>query len=212
MRKIMAICMVTVVLAVAGAAVATPVYTVDFGVSDVVSTGVTLGNDWGEAEPVPQTSHGNYGGFGSYADNYVSPTTTPTVDYQCRMVWGNQATGDDNQATISFATAINSVTIRHLNGGSNDSFDLYVGDGQTEVLWASYDAAAVTKDYTEQWFESTFTGTAGTELRIICTSPAGTYWSGYGQLGIDRISAVPEPATICLLGLGGLLLRRKKSV
>lgn len=34
---------------------------------------------------------------------------------------------------------------------------------------------------------------------------AGGTWRGY------YISAIPEPATICLLGLGGLLIRRRKS-
>ena len=200
---------ILVCLALSGPSMAT-LYTVEFGDTDTVSAGVTLGNDWGEAEP--STSGGGYGGFGTGADNFVSPTTA-TADHQARMVWGNQATGDDNQATISFATAITSVTIRHLNGGSTDSFDLYVGDGTTEALWASYDATTATKTYPEQWFESTFTGTAGTELRIVCTASAGTYWADYGQLAIDRLSAepIPEPATIAILGLGALFLRKRKA-
>lgn len=211
MERVIVICTIVGVLLMTVPAMAT-LYTVEFGDTDTVSAGVTLGNDWGEAEP--STSGGGYGEFGSGGDNFVSPTTA-TADHQARMVWGSQATGDDNQATISFATAITSVTIRHLNGGSTDSFDLYVGDGTTEALWVSYDATAATKTYTEQWFESTFTGTAGTELRIICTASAGTYWPGYGQLAIDRLSAepIPEPATIGLFALGTLsLIRRRKQM
>ena len=40
-------------------------------------------------------------------------------------------------------------------------------------------------------------------------------WSGSGNVEdyvrLDNISIVPEPATMCLLGLGGLLLRRRKA-
>jgi opacity protein-like surface antigen len=36
------------------------------------------------------------------------------------------------------------------------------------------------------------------------------YNSGYGYVGMDNVQFVPEPATLILLGLGGLLLRRKR--
>ncbi len=177
-------------------------YAVEFADTDTLSPGVTLGDDWGQAEP--STSGGNYGGFGydPEEDQYEAPASA-TDDYQCRMVWGSEATGDDNQATVYFPLAINSVTIRHLNGYSDDSFEVFAGDGSEEgwVSWGSYDAAAAAKTWNEQWFETTFTGTPGTALRIVCTGEQGpVYWSTYGQLAIDRLWACAPTCPYTLLG------------
>ena len=35
-------------------------------------------------------------------------------------------------------------------------------------------------------------------------------WGGGASVGYDNLSIVPEPATMALMGLGGLMLRRKK--
>ncbi len=206
---------------IATPAIAVPVYTVDLGDPDVLSdAGITL-NGWGEAEPVPST-HGNYGGFGYTppalpGDNYAAPTT-PTWDHLCRMVWGNvePAQYPDTQrslhdwAEITFPTPIVSVTIRHLDGITVDSFDVYV-DGE---LWGGY----TDQGSTETWYEHTYTGTPGLTLRIQIPSTTAE-WAyrykagspgGWGMLGIDRVTAIPEPATICLLGIGALALLRKR--
>lgn len=167
---------------------------VDLGSSEA---GVTL-SGWGPVEPT--TTGGNWGGFGSTTDNYVAPTTA-TADYLARTVWGYAENTTD--ASILFPTTIYSATIRHLDGGSTDSFKVEV-DG---VLWGTYTGnPGLTggKTYSEQWFETSFTGTPGTLLTITATASAGTYWNPYGQVGIDRVEAVvPVPGAV-LLGILGL--------
>jgi hypothetical protein len=185
------ICAFVFVLFTAVSAVAT-IYTVDLGATDVVSdSGITL-SDWGQAEsgggdvgrPV-----GTYGGIGVG---------------NCRVAWGNLISGDDNDyATITFPEDIVSVTIRHLNGSVFDSFNVSV-DG---VFWGDYTG----EDGDEEWFIHSFSGTAGKVLLLDLTTGDEGWHDTWGQLAIDCVTATtPEPATLCLLGLGGLLLRRKR--
>jgi hypothetical protein len=140
-------------------------------------------------------------------DNYAAPTTA-TIDHLCKMVWGGSEDAAGLWADVTFSTDISSVVIRHLDGSVGDDFDVHV-DG---VLWGHY-TAGLGKTYDEQWFDTTFSGTAGKTLRITVTAPS-TSWrdQGWGQLGIDRMTATPEPATICMLGLGCLFFRKRKSV
>lgn len=211
-------------LVCAGSAQAVPTITVDLGTtSGETVPGVILSN-WGEVEPgggVPPRGAGGYGGFGSGGDNYVAPTT-PTVDHLCRMVWGyaegsgtpgGDPTDPATSASVTFSVAIESVLLRHLDGASTDSFAVYC-DG---ALWGSYSAPASGKTYGEQWFETSFSGDSGYTLTIVCTAGAGPYWSSYGQLGIDRLTAtpIPAPGAILLGGIGvGLVgwLRRRRGL
>ena len=216
MKKRIVVFFAVALLVCAGSAQAVPTLVVDLSSpADIVPPGVTL-NGWGQAEPVPIT-HGGYGGFGSGLDYYVAPTT-PTVDHLCRMVWGNTEPGGANRslgdwAEITFPAAVTSVTIRNLDGSANDSFKVEV-DG---VLWGTYTAPAAGKTYSEQWFDTTFSGTSGTTLRITVTAGEWAYRTGWGQLGIDRVTAtlVPAPGAILLGSIGvGLVgwLRRRRSL
>ena len=218
----------TIIFAVLALAIAaTPAaatFTVDLGTT-AGETGPWTLNGWGEVEPNP-ISHGGYGGFGpgpTPGDNF-SPPTTATWDHLCRMVWGNAAESaeyPDTQrslhdwAEITFPMPIQSVTIRHLDGITIDSFVVYVDN----VQWGSYtDQGAL-----EMWYEHTYTGTPGSTLRIqipISTAEwAYRYYagSGWGMLGIDRVVATPIPAPgaillgsigVCLVGW----LRRRRSL
>ncbi|MCK4293290.1 MAG: PEP-CTERM sorting domain-containing protein [Planctomycetes bacterium] len=151
----------------------------------------TLTN-WGPVEP---TTHP--GGWGGIAGDPASP------DRRCRTVWGYVE--NTKYASITFPTAIVSATIRHLDGGSDDSFIVEV-DGN---FWGSYSAVPGAGEF---WTTSSFSGTPGMTMAITCAGPAGPYWNPYGQLGVDRIEAtpIPEPATLLLLGLGSLALLRKR--
>lgn len=221
MKRFVVFCTVAL-LVCASSAKAVPTLTVDLGTTAGETVpGVTLSN-WGPIEPT--THGGGWGGFGGGGDNYVAPTT-PTVDHLCRSVWGSAeglglgTPGDPTDPTISasvtFSVPIELVALRHLDGGSNDSFDVYV-DG---VQWGSYNAPAPNppKIHGEQWFETSFSGTPGLTLTIVCTVGAGKYWNPYGQLGIDRLTAtlVPAPSAILLGSIGvGLVgwLRRKRTL
>lgn len=185
-------------------------YLVDVGSSSPTSgvpdseTGA-IGADWSAIHP--DSINGGWGGFGSGGDNYTAPTTA-TYDFKCRTVY---EPGGTPAGTITFPGPVDSMVIRHLDGlaldgtgGGGDDFEVFV-DG---LSWGAYISNPATNEY---WLETTFAGPAGTVLTIVATDPAWASQGTWGQVGIDRVIAVPEPVSIMLLGLGGLMLRRRRS-
>ncbi len=177
-------------------------YNVDVGSA---SETAYLGPDWSAINP--DSIGGGWGGFGSTGDNYTAPTTA-TWDYKCRTIYeqGGTATG-----TIIFPTPVWSMVIRHLDGlaldaagGGGDDFAVFV-DG---MPWGYYVSDPATNEY---WVETTFAGPAGNVLTLVAIDQAWASQSTWGQVAIDRVVAIPEPVSIMLLGLGGLMLRRRRS-
>ena len=199
MKKMVFVCAVLTLALCAGPAMAA--YTVDLGSAEPYGMA-----DWSAINP--DSIGGNWGGFGSGGDNYTSPTTA-TWDYKCRTIWG---ANDARIATITFPTPVDSMVIRHLDGlaldpagGGGDDFEVYVD----YVYWGTYVSNAATNEY---WVETAFSGTPGTVLMLIATDAAWASQGTWGQVAIDRIAAVPEPATLMLIGLGGLMLRRRRAL
>ncbi|MBL7154040.1 MAG: hypothetical protein ISS79_10000 [Phycisphaerae bacterium] len=151
--------------------------------------------------------------------SYVGPTTGGyggistdplSNDNICRMVWGGGGGAYDeyNWAEIVFPENIHTARIRHLDGSGDDSFDVHV-DGN---LWGHYTAGLSG----EQWTLSTYSGTPGTTLRITVTEDSWSGFATYGQLGIDRVEAVPVPGAFVLGAIGLSLakwrLRRRETL
>jgi hypothetical protein len=178
--KNMLSCAVVVVLMSCVVSFAAPTYLVELG-TPVSEAGFNIQN-WGPIEPT--TSEGSWGGIATDPGSY---------DHLARTVWG---ANDADWASVSFDSSVNSVTIRHLDGGADDGFNVYVND----VLWGSYADSGTT----ETWKMTTFTGAPGTVLKIQATGQPWALFCDYGQLGIDRIEAcaVPVPGAILLAGIG----------
>jgi hypothetical protein len=153
---------------------------------------------------------------GSGGPRYYTPPAS-WVD-----LWADKQRTQDGQAWIMKREWTSSVDYSGVGGVTVDVDYAFNGDNQ--VLWIHwYDASAATEIFlgsvqssAPNWNDSgslvtyTIPGfTTGDKVSADVRLGGGPYTGAYANVDMT-ISAIPEPATMALLGLGGLLLRRRK--
>lgn len=138
------------------------------------------------------TSGGGYGGWNQ------DPNT-------CRVAWAPPCTGTHGDATFTVGTTgmtTTKIIINHLDGGSDDSFQVLDG---SKVLCSYADSTS-----TETWMDLTCNvNLEGVKtLTLHTTGAPGQYCNGYGQVAVSTITFDAEPNTIPEFGIiaGGIAL------
>jgi hypothetical protein len=139
---------------------------------------------WGPVEPAAHP--GNWGGHNDpavYHYRAVWGYVENTISATCCMYWGKRP-GNKK------------IGLHHLDGGSDDSFDLYVDD----LLVGHYADQGPSEIWHQTWFD--VGDLCGVHLiTIVATAPAGPYWNPFGQVVIDEIAtATDNPQPVCKCG------------
>jgi len=130
---------------------------------------------WGPIEP--DTHGGSWGGIGG-----ESPPG------KCRTIWSPEEDDPvENWASLELDFGISDtetkcLTFRHLDGGSDDSFDLSIDGTLVQSI------AAPPGTETWYWASIDVTGYTGVHtVRFEATAPEGSLFNPYGQVAIDKI-------------------------
>jgi len=184
---------------------------------DNFENGTTQGWDSGDNNPHPPVNVAS-GGPAGVGDNYLKITATGGSGAGSKLVASNTAqwTGDYQAAGVT------EITMDLENPGSSALQIRLVleGSGGAFVSRNSFSLPA-----SSGWLPASFLLGAGdltggvdydatlghvTRLRLIHNPSASPFPSSIppvvAQLGVDNITAVPEPATLLLLAIGGLCL------
>ena len=168
---------------------------------------------------------GTLGAWTCTADTLGFALMTDSVDqivYQHHMPEGNQAmvvaegpyfgyiqqsiSGFTIGQTYELTLAAMTWSSDQLNGGHVEVYDSVADVYDLEWDFAANNSGYGTETVEEYLYSSAQFTASATDLTLSIIQLDG------GAVSVDDVSIelIPEPATICLLGLGGLLLRRKR--
>ena len=157
----------------------------------------------------------------------TSPTPAYVIDGHVTFNSATDSVGDPRETVTGishmYAAGYNSQSTLQIS--LPVAGDHYKYDGQqlelVESAWTDLNGQWYMKLHHTQgaaaWYEmyanydgSIYSGIAETTQAAAYTGTPYLGTEGYLSAATGRLVVVPEPATLCLLGLGGLLLRRRK--
>jgi hypothetical protein len=191
------------------------------GQVDDFENGTTMGWAEGGVSPNPPTNVAT-GGPAGLNDNFLQNVSSGSSGAGGRMIMFNNAqwTGDFVAAGVTRVDAMvraSGVPMSLRIGLSNSSGDIFVSDPAFALLnngaWtaASFDLTAGAMTRVQGIGSLTDVLSDVFEMRIL--SAASPSWLGdpiNAILSVDNIVAAPEPNALALLGLGALLLNRRR--
>jgi len=149
--------------------------------------------------------------WGGNSNKYVDD---PIEGDHCAGVWWND---DGIFQGIAIGAAKYTVSGQMMHGGlGNGRIGLIkaeVGDGVN--IWWVQEIQITENSPQDTWIsgstviDNTAAGATYLNINLFMWDTAG-WGSGVGVVRYDNISVVPEPASMALLALGGLLLRRRR--
>jgi hypothetical protein len=173
-----------------------------------------LGNFWEGAWALNNT----------YASPFAEPGCLALCDWQ--ESWAYQSIGVNNAGLTSLkigydiCSFLDTTEIRDVGvifsiyavdntyAGGADDVDIASAAGATLVgsIEKMYVGLNPGTAFLGEQVTLNIAGTAGQELYLRVANPVAASWTG-----LDNIQIVPEPTTMLLLGLGGLMFRRRQA-
>lgn len=204
MKKVLVVLAVLAVAGIANANLLVPQGDLENGIGTLASGWGTWAGGGGTVTWV--ASGGNGGGFArvdTFAGGSWAGLVAPHDDFgggiplaTLGLTAGQEATFAIDIKEFVAQTGAHGVGMKIESWGSGGYIQNHGGDMAVPAIIAG-----------GGWNNYEFTVTldaAATGVKLV------PVWGDGGSYGFDNLSVVPEPATMALLGLGGLLLRRRK--